>query len=130
VVVGTGGRTEVTGSQLRSRFGLRDTWMTFNSATADVEPPAEPPAPATPAPSTGGATAARAQRARVVGSAYPARPGTTVVLERRVGPRWARAGATHLGSTRRYKVTLPGPGRYRIVVGDLPGPTVRLGASR
>lgn len=132
-VVGSGGRTEVTGADLRRVFGLRDTWMTFNSATADVETPAQQPdpvTPATPAPApsgsgTGGATAAGHARSRVVGSAYPARPGTAVALQRRAGGRWVPAGATRLGATRRYKVSLPGPGIYRVVIGGLPGPTVR-----
>jgi len=136
VVVGTGGTTTVTGDQLRSRFGLRDTWMSFNAATAEVEVPAETDAPApaedeAPAgggSSAGGATIARAglRGPRVVGSAYPAAPGTPVVLQRRTGDRWTRVGQTRLGTTRRYKIGLPGPGRYRVVVGDAPGPIVRL----
>jgi stage II sporulation protein D len=72
------------------------------------------------------ATRVRLTRPRVTGSAFPARSGTRVLLQRRVGSRWVRAGATHLGTTHRYKVSLPGPGRYRIVVGDAPGPIVRL----
>ena len=45
VVVGTGGRTTVTGATLKARFGLRDTWMTFNAPSADVgPPPAQDPA--------------------------------------------------------------------------------------
>ncbi|HWV86222.1 MAG TPA: SpoIID/LytB domain-containing protein [Capillimicrobium sp.] len=141
VVVGTGGNTTVTGDQLRSRFGLRDTWMSFNAATAEVEVPAETdaPAPGGDKPGggkpggqggsdSGGATIARAglRGPRVVGSAYPAAPGTSVILQRRTGDRWTRVGETRLGTTRRYKVGLPGPGRYRIVVGDAPGPIVRL----
>ncbi len=137
VVVGTGGTTTVTGEQLRARFGLRDTWMSFNAATAEVEVPADP-APDGDADGrdggeargsrAGGATIARAglRAPRVVGSAYPAAPGTPVILERRAGGRWTRVGETRLGTTRRYKVGLPGPGRYRIVVGDAPGPIVRL----
>jgi SpoIID/LytB domain protein len=138
-VIGTGGATDVTGATLRSKFGLRDSWMTFNSATAEVQPPSEQPAPTpatptTPAPASGGASAggaaagaraARVTRSRVVGAAYPARPGTDVVLQRRVHGTWVRAASTHLGTTRRYKVYLPGPGRYRVVIGGLPGPTVR-----
>jgi stage II sporulation protein D len=158
LVVGTGGTTTVTGADLQQRFSLRDTWMSFNAATAEVEAPDDgattdttttpaatttAPATTTTPPKTGGATSSGGAtvglrtragagthppitRPRVTGSAFPARPGTPVVLQRRVGSRWVRAGATHLGTTRRYKVALPGPGRYRIVVGDAPGPIVAL----
>lgn len=154
LVVGTGGTTAVTGTQLQQRFALRDTWMSFNAATATVETPdatATPTTPTTaapaPAPATttttpkagggttaGGATAGLRTRTaapaptrpRVTGSAFPAAAGTRVLLQRRVGARWVRAGATHLGRTHRYKIALPGRGRYRIVVGDAPGPVVRL----
>ncbi len=133
VVVGSAGRTTVSGDQLKARFALRDTWMTFNSATAEVETPEDAPT-TTAAPAkrggsgspAGGATAARLTRPRVTGSAFPAKPGTRVVLQRRADDRWARVGETRLGTTRRYKIGLPGPGRYRIVVGDAPGPIVRL----
>jgi len=52
VVVGTRGRTTVSGATLKSRFGLRDTWMSFNARAADPETPS-PPAP--PAPADAGA---------------------------------------------------------------------------
>jgi stage II sporulation protein D len=151
LVVGTGGTTTVTGSDLQGRFSLRDTWMTFNAATAEVETPDAPATntnatpttptsttttPATTPPKTGGATVGLRTRGttanpaitrpRVTGSAFPAKAGTPVVLQRRVGTRWVRTGATHLGTTRRYKIALPGPGLYRIVVGDAPGPIVTL----
>ena len=62
VVVGTRGRTTVSGSTLKARFGLRDTWMTFNAPSADVGRPKPPPAApqaGDPAPATGGATPTR-----------------------------------------------------------------------
>ena len=62
VVVGTGGRTTVTGATLKARFGLRDTWMTFNAPSADVGPqpsqdPATAPLPGPDPPSSGGSKA-------------------------------------------------------------------------
>ena len=120
-VVGTRGRTTVTGEQLKQRFGLRDTWIAFNSVVTEVETPAAGDAPA-----EGGAVAASIDRPRVVGEARPGRPGTEVVLQRRHGDRWVKAGETRLGTTRRYKVDLPAAGRYRVVIGDAVGPVVRL----
>ena len=139
-IVGTGGNTVVTGDQLRSAFGLRDTWMTFNGASATVEVPpttttTPTPTTTTPAPggsSSGGATpTARVAtvpitRPRVTGDAWGADPGTPVKLQAKRDGRWRTVASTRLGSTNRYKITLPGPGRYRIAVGDAPGPIVRL----
>jgi hypothetical protein len=51
-----------------------------------------------------------------------------VTLQRLDGGRWVGAGRTRLGRTRRYKLALPGPGRYRVLVGVAVGPTVRVGA--
>src|SRR3954454_629183 len=45
-VMGTRGRTRVTGPTLRARFGLYDTWATFSvisSSAKPVPPPKEPP---------------------------------------------------------------------------------------
>ena len=141
-IVGSRGRTVVSGDQLRSAFALRDTWMTFNSATADVELPPPSTTPTTPTPTTTTTTPAKPTnggaspgariasvpitRPRVTGSAWPAVPGTPVKLQRKRDGRWRTVASTHLGTTRRYKITLPGPGRYRIAVGDAPGPIVKL----
>jgi stage II sporulation protein D len=55
-IVGTGGRTSVSGPQLRSKLGLLDTWARFTVVTAraargDGDPPREPAPAAAP---TGG----------------------------------------------------------------------------
>jgi len=54
-IVGTGGRTVVTGADLRARFGLRDTWMTFrvlNAKGQTVKAPKGDQPGATPAPTS------------------------------------------------------------------------------
>ena len=156
-VVGTGGTTRVTGLQLQARFGLRDTWMTFDALSADVEgysdgsgdtplptapttvgagggtpptttpaktPTATTPKATTPAGQGGGASAPR--RLRMTGLVSFRRPGTPVVLERRTrGGHWHRAGHTHLGHTRHFKIKLTRPGVYRVRVGGAIGPTLR-----
>jgi stage II sporulation protein D len=138
-VVGTGGETVVTGDELRGAFDLRDTWMTFNGASATVElPPTSTettPTTTTPAPAksaNGGASpgariaSVPITRPRVTGDAWGADPGTPVKLQSKRDGRWRTVASTHLGTTHRYKITLPGRGRYRIAVGDAPGPIVRL----
>jgi stage II sporulation protein D len=64
-VVGTRGTTSVTGPQLRSRFGLFDTWAYFTTVTSSgkraplaPETPAAPTIPATPASPAPGITPA------------------------------------------------------------------------
>jgi stage II sporulation protein D len=62
-IVGTGGRTAVSGPTLRSRLGLYDTWARFTVVTAsgrrgDGNTPAPAGAPAVPASPTGGAVPA------------------------------------------------------------------------
>lgn len=63
-VIGTRGRTTVSGATLKARFGLRDTWMTFDSRSADIggkpsPDPATAPLPGPDPPPTGGASVSR-----------------------------------------------------------------------
>jgi stage II sporulation protein D len=140
VVVGSKGTVAVTGPQLRAAFGLWDTWAYFTSVSSSVKKPATPapatPAPSTPsAPSTGGASpdgaraaAVAAQRAAIIaGSFEPARPGTWAKLEVRDGATWRTAADLTIGSGGRYSVRAPGPGVYRVVLGPVAGPDVRVG---
>ena len=56
-VVGSGGRTRVTGPELRSRFGLDDTWAFFAVTGPDGNPPpgfGQLPGPGSPPPFSGG----------------------------------------------------------------------------
>jgi len=58
-IVGTGGRTRISGPQLRSKLGLFDTWASFTVFTAratrgDDSRPRRPRRPATPSIPTGG----------------------------------------------------------------------------
>ncbi len=138
VVVGTKGNVAVTGPQLRSALGLWDTWASFTSVSSSVKKPPTPPASAAPAPtapSTGGAApdgaraaAAAARRATVIaGSFEPARPGAWAKLELRDGGTWRTAADLTIGSGGRYSVRAPGPGVYRVVLGQVAGPDVRVG---
>ena len=133
-VVGTGGVTNVTGPQLRSAFGLFDTWAFFTSVTSKAsktKPPAKKPAPpATPADPTGGvspvARAAAAHASRLEGTIAPARVGRWVRVERRAGTRWVAATDSRVLRGGRYSVAVPGPGVYRVVYGQAVGPSVRV----
>ena len=135
-VVGTGGVTNVTGPQLRSAFGLFDTWAFFTSVTSKASkpkakktPPAATP-PAVPGDPTGGvapaARAAAAHATRLEGTIAPARTGRWLRVERLVGTRWVVATDATVLRGGRYSVPVPGPGVYRVVYGQAVGPSVRV----
>jgi stage II sporulation protein D len=143
-VVGSNGVAQVTGPELRRRFGLWDTWATFTyiSSNAKKKKPAattEPdPAdtqngavapPAASADHTGGQAAFAARAARraasvLSGSIDRAGSGRRVRIERRDGAAWRTVGTVRTRAGGRYAATLPGPGAYRVAWGDLAGPTV------
>lgn len=131
-VVGTRGVTNVTGPQLRSAFGLFDTWAFFTSVTskASKPKPKKQPPPATPGDSTGGvspvARAAAAHASRLEGTIAPARTGRWLHVERRQGTRWVTAADAQVLRGGRYSVAVPGPGVYRVVYGQAVGPPVRV----
>jgi stage II sporulation protein D len=141
-VVGTRGVVNITGPQLRARFGLFDTWAYFTSVSTAVKkgkqpankvPAATPPTLAPPAPgdpSGGLAAAARVAVARptvLTGTIAPAAPGARATLQRRVGTRWVAAGSTRLGAGGRYAVAVRAPGVYRVAYRAAVGPDVRVG---
>ena len=142
LIVGSRGTTAVTGPQLRTAFGVWDSWMTFRTISSGVKRVPTPPAPTPPAqPSpSGGATAgssagntdgsggASASAARLsplyaVGSIAPARRGAWAHVQVRRGNAWRVAVDTQVGSGGRYSVRLPGRGTYRVVYGRDAGPT-------
>jgi SpoIID/LytB domain protein len=129
-VVGTRGKIAVTGPQLRSRFGLFDTWAFFTTVTSKPKTP-KPGTVPPPASPSGGVTppvrAAMANAPRLVGSISPARAGRWFRVERRVGARWTLAADAVLGRGGSYSVAVPGAGTYRVVLGNVVGPAVRIG---
>jgi stage II sporulation protein D len=138
-VVGTRGSTNVTGADLRRRFGLFDSWAYFTSITAKKKTtdPATPAQPATDGagtgdPSSGGtapsapAGTARARRAVLSGTITPARRGAWLRVQRRIDGRWVTYANTTAGRHGRYVVTVTGPGEYRVLFRGAAGPSVRV----
>jgi len=139
-VVGTGGRTTVSGPELRRRFGLFDTWATFTVVSTTAKPAPKQPAKPTPTPApgdgtTGGATpGARASSSfapravvgpRIAGRIQPAKTGSWLRVERRAKGRWVLVAETTVERGGRYAATVPRPGSYRIVHRGIAGPTVK-----
>jgi stage II sporulation protein D len=134
-VVGSRGRTRVTGATLRSRFGLYDTWASYTSiATKKAKPPVDVPATTPPqraaGEGTGGVTAsARMTRfaaiASLQGTILPARNGDMADIQARRNGRWYEVVATrvHAGA---YSAAVTQPGVYRVVYRGAAGAPVRV----
>jgi stage II sporulation protein D len=131
-VVGTRGTTDVTGPQLRSVFGLYDTWAFFTSVTSKASKSKQKKRKqATPAgdPSGGvspGVRTAALGAPRIRGTIAPARTGRWLTVERRDGGRWVTATDGTVLRGGRYSIAVPGPGVYRVVYGSAIGPEVRV----
>jgi stage II sporulation protein D len=130
-VLGTGGATNVTGPQLRSAFGLYDTWAFFTSVSSKASKTKKKPKKAVPSgdPSGGvspGVRAASLRAPRIEGTITPARAGRWLRVERRVGARWVAAVDAKVLRGGRYSVAVPGRGVYRVVYGSAVGPDVRV----
>jgi stage II sporulation protein D len=143
VILGSKGRTTVSGPTLRKRFGLADSWIYFHYISTSVKkaPPAPPvelaPAtdPAAPSP-TGGvapippapaktATAAAVRGPILSGQVVPARVGAPIAIQVRHGNVWKTVvRATISGSGGRYRTMVPGPGVYRVVFAGIAGPAI------
>jgi stage II sporulation protein D len=126
---GTRGTTTVTGPQLRARLGTYDSWITFNSAVTNVQPAPSAPGQTT---SPGGGVAPRAlssgmkARAQLAGRVSPRPAGGWVVVQRRQGDAWVDVVQAQVGKGGTYAARVARTGRYRIVSGGVPGPTVRV----
>jgi stage II sporulation protein D len=155
-VNGTAGATQVTGPQLRARFGLFDTWASFTYISSNAKKkssdsdekspsstaPASTTAPSTTAPSggstsdgadtTGGQAAMVARLAgrrttQLTGTIQPGRAGRRVAIQVRVGrSAWRTIRTTKLRAGGRYAATVPGAGTYRVALGDVTGPAVDI----
>jgi stage II sporulation protein D len=120
-VVGTRGRTRVSGATLRARLGLYDTWAYFTTIGVHRAPAPETPAPVGPDPQaagdgTGGATMARRRAtATLTGEVLPAHRGAEVQIQLHRDGRWTTVASTHLGAGGRYRVAVTRRGTYRVV---------------
>jgi stage II sporulation protein D len=119
-IVGSKGRTPISGPQLRTRFGLHDTWAYFTLVdTKARKQPAgdEPPAQA----------ASTRRRATITGRVSGVRRGTPLVVQRRnAAGAWTTEVRTHVGRAGRYNAAVKRSGVYRVRVRGIDGPAVRV----
>src|SRR4051794_5016297 len=128
-VIGTRGRTRVSGAVLRARLGLFDTWAYFTSISTGKAPTPKPKDP-TPVGPTGGVTpearATRAARHRLTGRVLPAHRGSDVSVQRREDGRWVTVGSADADARGRFAFTVEVPGRYRARYRGDAGPSVSI----
>ena len=134
-IVGTRGKTRVSGATLRARFGLYDTWAYFTSvASRKAPPPEEAPAEHPPqraaGEGTGGVTpGARMTRfptiASLAGAVLPARDGQRVEVQARRGKQWHTV-VTSVVRGGEYRAALTQPGVYRARFHGATGPEIRV----
>jgi stage II sporulation protein D len=154
VVVGTKGRTTVTGSQLQGAFGLLSTWATFTTISTVPGRVAGSTAGAAgwasgSGGSAGGSAGSSTQahvsaESRAVlalvplvqelvgaasglhGTVFPAARRSRVAIQLRTRRGWRTVLHTRIGSGGGYDTALPGPGTYRILYLGLSGPAVTV----
>jgi stage II sporulation protein D len=118
-VVGTRGTRTVTGPQVRTALGLRDSWFTdYRVASSSVRSRSARPASWGPRPA----------RPRVLAGAFEPAPHTHVLrVERRDHKgRWHLAARTRTSRAGHYRVTVARSGVYRVAYGAVKGPAVRI----
>jgi stage II sporulation protein D len=120
-VLGSGGTSSVSGSQLQSAFGLMSAWMSFSTISTS----------ASRTPNRYARMAAFGYQSpaslRLRGAISPARGGR-LALERLYGGGWQTVlRGISLSRRGTYSVRLHWAGRYRVVYRGLDGPTVSVG---
>ena len=123
-VIGSRGRTRVTGGQLRARFGLFDTWAFFTSITHRRGAAARARGARGPADRRdravrlGRVAARRTRSAGSTGRVLPVLKSGTALVQRRDGTTWVTAGTARVRRGGRYAYDVT-------VAGRLPGPVPR-----
>jgi stage II sporulation protein D len=113
-VVCSRGTRRVNGAQIRSAAGLYDTWFTF--VRVDTTAARRPKV-------LGKTLGALFFPRAVEGRVDPApKAGSLVIVERRVGERWRRAGSGRTAPDGAYDVRVANPGTYRVRVAGVTGP--------
>ncbi|HEX8976593.1 MAG TPA: SpoIID/LytB domain-containing protein [Solirubrobacteraceae bacterium] len=136
-VTGTQGTTTVTGGQLQQAFGLLTTDAAFTTITTNavVNPPGGSPGAGGAGAAGGGAAGLsgsaganglirHAVAYRLSGSVFPARAGTTYLIQQLRAAGWQTIGRARLKSAGSYLAPVPGAGTYRIQILQLNGPPV------
>jgi SpoIID/LytB domain protein len=112
-VRGSGGNTVVTGPQLRSRLGLRDSWFYLRRVSSTTDSGLR-------ARTSSGTHAVAAIRGSVSSTRQ-----RFVTLQRQVHGKWAKVVDVPLEHNR-YAIHVAKAGSYRVLAGWAAGPTLRV----
>jgi stage II sporulation protein D len=113
-VRGSRGNLNVTGPQLRSRLGLRDTWFYVRRVSSKA--------------SSGmrARTASGSRPLAEISGSVSSSHDRLVTLQRRVHGAWVKVLDVPLGENGGYSIHVAGAGLYRVLAGWAPGPTLRV----
>jgi SpoIID/LytB domain protein len=124
-VVGTRGTRNVTGPQVRSALGLRDTWFTHYRVESSASRMAAASA-ASRGPVRSESWLPRPP-ARLLSGQFQPTPGKHLLrVERRAGGHFEGVAWAHTSRSGRYRVALTKPGVYRVRYGAVKGAPVRV----
>jgi stage II sporulation protein D len=115
-VVGTRGRRSTTGSELRARLGLRDSWAHFGS----IETAVAGAAVATRSPAMGPAPVGV-----LTGTVAPVPSDGRIAVERRGRDGWKPLVRGHTDRAGRFRIAVERAGLYRVRARGAAGPAVR-----
>jgi stage II sporulation protein D len=105
-VVGSRGRTSVSGASLQSIFGLPTTYAAFTTISTVAGP--------------------RSQLPTLEGSVFPAPRRASVSVQSPIGRGWRTIQTAPIGAAGTYAVRLLTPGRYRVLYSGLAGPALTV----
>jgi stage II sporulation protein D len=126
-VVGTRGTRTVTGPQVRSTLGLRDTWFTdYRVASSASRVGAASRRASSRGPVRAAEWLPRPPERVLAGQFQPAPTKRLLRVERRVAGRFRGVAWAHTSRSGRYRVALTRAGVYRIRYGAVKGPPVRV----
>jgi len=116
-VVGSRGTRTLSGSDIRARLELYDSWAFFTKvSTSQVSQPEGRRA----------STAARSPSPEIAGAFSPAPRSRHVVVERRSEEGWKRVSRIRTTAAGRYRSTVGPAGAYRVRAGAIVGPAVSV----
>jgi stage II sporulation protein D len=116
-VIGSRGSTTVTGTQLRARLDLRDTWFYLRRVSSRTD-------------ATRARTASGSRRVFAIYGSVSGGRERFVTLERRVRGNWVKVGLVPLerrGDRGRFRIHVGERGLYRVLAGWARGPAVAAG---
>ncbi len=135
-VLGTGGRSTVTGEQLQQLFGLLSTYVSFTTITAapgagssaQADGSADRRAAASPGSGAAGLVgappASRSGKLHLHGTVFPASAGARVVIQLLGRHGYHAIAVTSAAPSGAYEATVASPGRYRVVYDHIDGPAI------